>query len=163
MGNSKLSYAMLMFALATSPVMAGGSQVASAAPTLSWISGHWCGESQDRRVEEVWLAETGGQLIGMAQTVEGNAVTSFEFMRIVSDVEGTRFHVQPDGAPPTVFTMEAGGDGWIRFANAAHDFPNRIEYRRDGDRLDAYIAGPDGEGGELRIPYRYRACTAGGH
>jgi hypothetical protein len=35
------------------------------------------------------------------------------------------------------------------FENLEHDFPQRIEYQRDGDRLTATISGP-GEDGEVQ-------------
>lgn len=143
---------VLALAMMAGPVGAGEP------PDLSWLAGDWCGDNQGVQLEETWLAPVGGQLLGMARTLRGGQVASFEFMRIVVDGEVASFHAQPDGAPPTVFTMEDGGAGWIRFANDAHDFPNRIEYRREGDRLSAWIAGPDGEGGEMRIPFEYRAC-----
>jgi hypothetical protein len=133
-------------------------QATSAEPTLDWLAGHWCSSDQASRVDEVWLPEAGGALLGMSRTVRGGKVESFEFMRIVIDGDAATFHVQPNGVPPTVFTQAARGDGWIRFENSAHDFPNRIEYRRDGDALHAYIAGPGRDGEEMKIPFEYRLC-----
>lgn len=130
----------------------------AAQPGLDWLAGHWCGGEGERRIDEVWLPEAGGLLVGMSRALKGGKVESFEFMRIVSDGDATRFHVQPNGVPATVFAMAAQGDGWIRFENAEHDFPNRIEYRRDGEMLKAYIAGPGQDGRELRIPFEYRRC-----
>src|SRR3546814_12087244 len=60
---------------------------------------------------EIWLPEAGGMLQGMARTLRDAEVESFEFMRIVSDGGSTSFHAQPNGAPPTVFTMVASGEG----------------------------------------------------
>lgn len=130
----------------------------SAGPTLDWLAGHWCSADQGRQIDEVWLPEAGGALLGMSRTVRGAAVESFEYMRILSDAGVARFHVQPNGVPATVFAQAARGDGWIRFENSAHDFPNRIEYRRDGDKLHAYIAGPGRDGKEMKIPFDYRRC-----
>jgi hypothetical protein len=157
MGDEKKTMSAVALALALAAGPAAANQPESG---LSWIAGHWCSESQGRRIDEFWLPEAGGALHGMSRTVLGAEVESFEFMRIVSDGNSASFHVQPNGAAPTVFAMADRGDGWIRFENPAHDFPNRIEYRRDGDRLSAYIAGPGPDGKELRIPFEYRACTA---
>lgn len=149
---------LLVMALAAAPAAAaqdGG---------LDWLAGHWCGGSGDRQLEEAWLPEAGGELLGMARTVEAGEVRSFEFMRIVADGAGASFHAQPGGAPATGFEAEARGDGWIRFVNEAHDFPNRVEYRRDGERLLAWISGPHPDGGEapLRIAFEYDRCPAPG-
>lgn len=127
-------------------------------PGLDWLAGHWCSSNGGQQAEEVWLPEAGGALLGMSRTVRGSKVESFEYMRIVSDDKAWRFHVQPNGVPPTVFVQVARGDAWIRFENPAHDFPNRIEYRREGEQIHAYIAGPGRDGQELKIPFDYRRC-----
>ncbi|MET0580391.1 MAG: DUF6265 family protein [Pseudoxanthomonas sp.] len=136
-------------------------QAAAGEPGLDWLAGQWCGDDGGRQIEEVWMPEAGGILLGMSRTVHGSKVESFEYMRIVADGQGARFHAQPNGAPPTVFTQLARGEGWIRFGNPAHDFPNRIEYRREGERLHAYIAGPGQDGKEVKIPFDYRRCEPG--
>lgn len=133
-------------------------QAAGGEPSLDWLAGHWCGGSAGEQVDEVWLPEAGGALLGMSRTLRGGKTASFEFMRIATDGKAARFHVQPNGAPPTVFAQAAGGEDWIRFENPAHDFPNRIEYRREGDALHAWIAGPGRDGKELKIPFEYRRC-----
>lgn len=127
-------------------------------PSMDWLAGHWCGGEEGRGIEEVWLPEAGGSLIGLSRTLREGALESFEFMRIVRDGEARGLHVQPDGAPPTPFTITGQGEGWIRFENPENDFPHRIEYRRDGDRLRAHIAGPGPDGEEMRIPFDYRRC-----
>jgi hypothetical protein len=125
---------------------------------LDWLAGHWCSNNDGQQIEEIWLPEAGGTLLGMSRTVRGPKVESFEYMRIVSDDKASRFHVQPNGVQPTVFAQVARGDAWIRFENIAHDFPNRIEYRREGERMHAYIAGPGRDGKESKIRFDYRRC-----
>jgi hypothetical protein len=131
---------------------------AAGEPGLDWLAGKWCSADPGRQVDEVWLPEAGGQLLGMSRTLRGAKLESFEYMRIVFDARGARLHVQPNGSPPTLFAQAARGDDWIHFANPAHDFPNRIEYRRQGDRLQASIAGPGRDGKQLKIPFEYRRC-----
>lgn len=80
-------------------------------------------------------------------------------MRFVISARGATLHVQPNGAPPTLFSQSARGDGWMQFENPAHDFPNRIEYRRQGDHLHASIAGPGRDGKQLRMTFDYRRCA----
>lgn len=139
--------------------LAGCVNVAWAAtPDLGWLSAPWCGGDAGRVIQETWLAPVGGELIGVSRTSQGERMASFEFMRIVRDGAGVALRVQPDGDTPTVFPMAASGQGWIRFENAAHDFPNTIEYRRQGDRLHAWIAGPGEDGKPLRIAFDYALC-----
>lgn len=145
--------AMLGAYLALSAAQAAGGEL-----KLDWLAGHWCSGEPGQQVDEVWLPEAGGALLGMSRTVRGGKTASFEYMRIVPDGQTANFHVQPNGVPATVFVQAARGENWIRFENTAHDFPNRIEYRREGDTMRAWIAGPGRDGRELKIPFDYRHC-----
>lgn len=137
--------------------LAAGTATA-AQPEFDWLAGSWCGDSGGRTLHEVWLPEAGGVLLGMSRTLRGGVLESFEFMRIVPAGEGAGLHVQPNGVAPTVFAITERGERRVRFGNDAHDFPNRIEYRREGDALHAWIAGPGDDGKEMRIPFDYRRC-----
>ena len=139
--------------------LALGSGTTTAAPAeFDWLAGHWCGDTAERKIDEVWLPEAGGMLLGMSRTVRGERTESFELMRLVPAGKDAGMHVQPNGAAPTVFTISSHGEGWVVFENPAHDFPNRIEYRRDGAELRASISGPGHDGKTLEIPFEYRRC-----
>lgn len=150
----RMAKAMLAIGLAT---CVGAAQ--AAATDLGWLSGRWCGGEAGRVIEEAWLAPVGGELIGLSRTSKGDTTQSFEFMRIARDGAGLAMRVQPNGVAATVFPMVASGPGWIRFGNPAHDFPNTIEYRRQGERLNAWIAGPGQDGKPLRIDFDYTRCA----
>ena len=86
----------------------------------------------------------------------------FEFMRIEQAADGSiAFFAQPLGRPETRFAArEHGGDGAV-FENPAHDFPQRVTYRRDGDaRIAARIEGPasDGDVQGIDFPLRRVSC-----
>lgn len=151
-----MKHAVRMMAMALAAGSAG-SEAMAASPDLGWLAGHWCSEAGDRRVDEVWLAGAGGSMHGLSRTLAGGEVESFEFMRVEVDAGTTAFLAQPNGAAPTAFQLSEHGAQHASFANPAHDFPNRIEYRRDGDRLHAQISGP-GEDGPMQIPFDYRRC-----
>ncbi|MGW8127599.1 DUF6265 family protein [Stenotrophomonas acidaminiphila] len=136
--------------------LAGGTAVAG---EFDWLAGQWCGGSAERKIEEAWLPEAGGALLGMSRTLRGGGTESFEFMRLVPAGSDAGFHVQPNGAAPTVFAIAGRGDGWVMFANPGHDFPQRIEYRRDGTRLRAAISGTGADGTPLEIRFDYRRCA----
>ena len=135
------------------------AQAAGDEAGLDWLAGHWCGGQAGDQIEEMWLPQAGGALLGMSRTVRDERMESFEFMRVVPEGKDAGFHVQPNGVPPTVFAISAHGKGWVRFENPAHDFPKRIEYRREGERLHAWIAGPGRDGKEKKIPFEYRRCA----
>lgn len=138
-------------ALASGVVTAEGAR-------FDWLVGQWCGSSTERRIEEVWLDEAGGALLGLSRTVNNSGTESFEFMRLVSGGKDAGLYVQPNGAAPTLFTLATQGENWATFENKANDFPKRIAYRRDGAALKASISGPDEEGNTLEIAFDYRLC-----
>lgn len=125
---------------------------------LDWFVGHWCSESGGQFIEEQWLSPRGDILLGLSRTVKGGKTANFEYLRIEWHDGVPNYIAQPQGQSAVTFRRSAGGAGWVRFENPAHDFPTRVEYRRTKDGLYAEIAGP-GEGGkELTIPFDYRTC-----
>ncbi|MEO8162074.1 MAG: DUF6265 family protein [Arenimonas sp.] len=149
------------------PVLASAATVASPAPAptaenpgeaLAWLAGDWCGMDDTQEIQESWLPPRKGEAIGMSRTVAGGRMISFEFMRI-ADLEGkVTLIAQPSGDPAVNFLRTDGGGDWIRFENKQHDYPQRIEYRKDGEGLLAEIGGP-GEGDKEEVlSYRYQRC-----
>ena len=83
-------------------------------------------------------------MMGVSRTVRGARTVAFEFFRITYDAAGAVYHASPEGRPAVRFQRVEGGPGWIAFANPAHDYPQRIAYRRSGDTLTATISMADG-------------------
>lgn len=143
------------FALCASATPAG--ETASVAD-LGWMSGAWCSESANELIEELWLPPHGEVMVGMSRTLRGERTASFEFLRIVK-IEGVPTYVaQPNGGSPVHFVRTSGGKNHVRFENPAHDFPQRIEYRRTDAGLQAEIAGPGTGGREKVIAFSYTRC-----
>lgn len=126
--------------------LAGAAQVpATGTVDLGWMSGRWQTESEGRWTEEVWGEPRGGMLIGFSRSGEGAAVREFEFLRIAAGDDGAlAYMAQPGGRPPTAFRLTAASGSSATFENPAHDFPQRIIYRRDGDVMTATISASDG-------------------
>lgn len=131
---------------------------ASAEEGIGWIADHWCTEADGAVIEEIWLPPAGGETLGMSRTKKAGHMTGFEFLRIVNTDGVLSLVAQPGDRPPTTFTRSAGGANWVRFENPDHDFPQRIEYRRDGATLKAEIAGPGSNGEEMVILFDYQLC-----
>ena len=136
------------------------STTVAAGPTdVSLISGGWCCRTDDAYLEEVWLPPRGGLMLGLSRTTAGERSAGFEFLRIETmPGQPVRYVAQPNGGPPTGFALVDSGDSFARFENPEHDFPQRIEYRRQGDQLSASISGPGEDGAELNIPFEYSRC-----
>jgi len=133
------------------------SAVNAPAPDFSWLAGHWCLQTGDQLVEEYWTRPSANLVIGMGRTVKGGKTVNFEFTRIEIRDGEIDYIALPEGRQETAFRLTASGADWARFENPQHDFPQRVEYRRNGAGLHAEIAGP-GKGKEVVIPFEYRAC-----
>lgn len=84
-------------------------------------------------------------MLGMSRTVRADRMTEFEFLRIVERGGGLVYIAQPNGAPPTEFTMTAMDAGSVTFENPAHDFPKMIRYAKRADGgIEASISGGPG-------------------
>ena len=113
---------------------------------LSWLSGAWVEHKADGEwTEEYWTPPRGGMMIGVGLAGKGDAVRHFEHMRIVTGADGqVAFHAMPRGGPAVVFPLVRHSDSEIIFENGGHDYPQRVAYRRDGDRIIATISLTDG-------------------
>ena len=112
---------------------------------FAWLSGAWVSRDGDKWTEEYWTPPRDGIMIGAGLSGRGDRVGSFEHMRIMADKDGSvGFFGMPGGAPAVRFPLVRGGQGEAVFENAAHDFPQRIHYRLDGQTLVATVSLIDG-------------------
>jgi len=125
---------------------AAAAQVPAATiQSLDWLAGNWRSESGPGEItEEVWIRARAGKMFGIGRSVRGRLTRSFEYMRIEEGEGGLAFVAQPGGAPPTRFLMVRHARNEIVFENRATDYPQRVTYRRVGDRLTATISLADG-------------------
>jgi hypothetical protein len=144
-----------MLTVAAGLMLMGAAPSAKQADNLAWLAGTWVAdEGEGRWTEERWSAPRGGVMLGTSLSGQGKAASWFEFMRI-APAEGGRvaFHASPGGAPASAFPLVETGKRKAVFENPAHDYPTRIEYRREGNLLSATISGP---GGAKARTWRYR-------
>jgi len=114
------------------------------AATLDWLAGTWTQVKGEERVTETWIGPGNGVLVAANLTTRGTQRKSFEFLRIADTAEGFSYYASPGGRPAVEFKLKEAGDRRVVFENAAHDFPQRILYWRDGDKLVARIEGAIG-------------------
>ncbi len=129
----------------------------SPAPSLDWLSGNWLACRPGSEIFEYWSERRGTIMIGGTIT-SGGADTGWEQTRIELGENGTVFHASPRGQPAAAFTLVQAGPDFVTFENPAHDFPQRVIYRRSGDRLTGRIEGQ--VGGEARsMEWNYRPAS----
>ena len=112
---------------------------------LDWLGGAWVSETEGGWTEEHWMAPRGGVMLGTNRSGKGGRATGFEFMRIAADRDGrVAFWGAPRGKTPVSFPLVASSAGEAVFENPQHDYPTRIHYRREGNKLTAIVSGPGG-------------------
>jgi uncharacterized protein DUF6265 len=142
--------ALLMCVVSVHPSVstAASTQVTPAKAVIAdvaWIAGAWSGNAGPVGLEERWTPAAGGAMLGVSRTVKDSRMVAFEFLRIV-ERNGTLLYIaQPNGRPPTEFTLTAFDAQSATFENPAHDFPKKIRYaKRPDGGLEATISGDAG-------------------
>jgi hypothetical protein len=126
-----------------------------------WLAGCWELRSGNRVTTEMWMAPAGGMMLGASRTVAGGTAREFEYLRIRAAGEQLTYVAVPSGQRETAFPSTQVSDTLLVFENLAHDFPQRILYRRRGtDSLVARIEGPGPNNSTRGIdfPMRRVAC-----
>ena len=153
MNNILTTLAALAFMASTpvpqAPPPAPAPAPAPATPTdvadLGWLAGRWQSVDGDNWVEENWVAPRAGIMLGTSRTGRGEVIAEFEFLRVQAADDGVpSYFGQPRGRPAVAFRLIHSGPTSAMFENAAHDYPQRIGYQRDGDNLTATISMADG-------------------
>jgi hypothetical protein len=157
---------------ATPPAATPGAPAPTTAATvtlsdLSWLSGCWRGSVNQREFREHWLPLRGNLLIGAGHTVTQDRTQDFEYVRIEPRADGLHYIAQPSAGKETAFRLADrqvdGPDTIFTFANDAHDFPQRIVYRRGTEGwLYIHVEGRvQGEERKVIYPLRRIDCESG--
>lgn len=148
-------------ALALSLLLPAAGSASADLTQLAWLAGHWTRQDGARWSEEHWLPPRDGLMLGVNRAGNGSGKTSFEFLRIAPDTDGTPVYwASPGGASAVSFRLESAEGTQASFVNPEHDYPQRIRYVRDGDRLTATISLLDGSQG-MRFEWRLAGGSAG--
>jgi hypothetical protein len=156
---------MINLTSAAAILLAGGLATVPAlqASTVSdagFLAGCWRSERGGRTVDEQWMAPSGTSMLGMSRTVAGGQTVEYEFLQIRQQADGVFYVARPSGQPEASFKLVKTGSGELVFENPAHDFPQRIIYRRTGDSLAARVEGKmGGKDRGIDFPYTRVACA----
>jgi Domain of unknown function (DUF6265) len=143
---------MIMAAMMSSVLAATLGQVA-------WLQGCWQMTAGDRVVEEQWMAPRGGVMLSIGRTVRGEKLVEYEWVMLSEQDGKLAYEAHPSGQQSAVFTAQTSSGTEVVFENPAHDYPQRVGYKRDGDALLAWIDGTvNGKSRRAEFPYRRVAC-----
>ncbi|MGE0740893.1 MAG: DUF6265 family protein [Hyphomonadaceae bacterium] len=132
---------------------------------LSWLVGCWQTEAPREAesgaiITEVWTAPPMPALLGFSYTLGEGEIQAWEQTRIDMVESWPVFVAMPNGGPPVRFRLrDEDTPNAARFDNPAHDYPQTVEYRREGDRLIATISGANGAD-PFTFDYHRIACDA---
>lgn len=132
-----------LFAAALTGVAMAQQPVPEGIQQLQWLLGTWQRDDlpQGRSGDEVWRGE-GDALVGVGSSYRDGALRFREQLRIVQEGEQVFYVADVPGNPAPVKFGQSNQQGQsVVFENPAHDFPRRIEYQREGERLTARISG----------------------
>ena len=120
---------------------AGGQAPRATIADVAWLAGTWANDGKPVLSEERWTPPAGGAMLAVARTVKGERMVAFEYLRIVEREGGLVYIAQPNGRPPTDFTLTSFSAQSATFENPAHDFPKMIRYTLKPDGvLEAVIS-----------------------
>ncbi len=148
----------LLLLLPIAPLAAQSSAIDRAA----WLSGCWEMRTPTRLTIEMWMAPAGGMMLGASRTTIGDRVREFEQLQLVAHGDTLVYTATPSGQARSSFrsVVPVASDELV-VENPAHDFPQRIRYRRIGaDSMVARVEGRE-QGGAMRgfdLPMRRVPC-----
>ncbi|MEO5742748.1 MAG: DUF6265 family protein [Vicinamibacterales bacterium] len=154
--SSARALAAIVFMVAAD---AGASQSAAGIQRAAWLHGCWEWTTADRSVEESWTAAKGDSMIGVGRTIQNGKTTSYEMIVLREHGDRLAYEAHPSGQASTTFLSTRISASELVFENPVHDFPHEVGYRREGDRLLAWIRGTqDGKERRIEFPYARAQC-----
>jgi Domain of unknown function (DUF6265) len=120
------------------------AQVDTDLKKLSWLEGKWerVNTKPGKTGFEVWTKISSSEWKGMGVSLNGADTAFVEKLRLIVQ-DGTPYYVAdvPQNQDEVRFRIsELTATGFV-CENPAHDFPKKISYQRDGDKLKATISG----------------------
>lgn len=116
---------------------------------FAFMSGCWkTAPDVTPEYRECYTAPKAGMMQGSAQMIKDGVTTSFEFSLVLQEQDKIIYRPFLNGVRATVdFTLVKQSASEAVFENLAHDFPQRIIYRKADGKLTARIEDATGKKG----------------
>lgn len=124
---------------------------------LGWLAGCWELRQGTRVTLEMWMPPADGLMLGASRTTVNGLVREFEQLRLVWRSDTLTYTALPSGQRETAFKGTAVSDSGFMVENPAHDFPQRISYRKRG--ADSLLARIEGGARTIDFPLKRVSCT----
>jgi hypothetical protein len=106
----------------------------------------------------MWMPPAGGLMLGASRTTVNGQVREFEQLRLARHGDTLVYTSLPSGQKEASFRTTVVSDDGFTVENPAHDFPQRISYRKRG--ADSLVARIEGGNRGVDFPMRRVACAA---
>jgi hypothetical protein len=120
------------------------AQVSSDLKKLSWLEGTWerTNTKPGKKGFETWTKVSDTEWKGKGVNLTGADTTFIEKLKLIVK-EGVPYYVAdvPENQKEVLFKFTALTRNGFVCENPQHDFPKKISYQRDGDKLKAVISG----------------------
>lgn len=131
----------------------------SSLQSAEWLLGHWISRDGERTSRESWTRLNDTTFEGQGVTTHGNDPTPVdgESLRLVQMGNGV-FYVAKVGHNrfPVAFELTQCSAEHLVFENPSHDFPRRLEYRRQAaDAMTVHVS----DGKEKGFTLSFRRTT----
>ena len=154
-----MRHCLVVLALATLGIVRLGAatvQEPARIGQVAWLSGCWTQQTGQAMVEEHWTPPRGGTMLSVGRTTRADKLVEYEFVVLREQDSRLAYEAHPSGQPVATFLSIQVGEDVVVFEDPAHDFPQRVGYRKSGpDALDAWIEGTV-RGQQRRVDFRYR-------
>lgn len=120
------------------------AQVSADLKKLSWLEGKWerTNTKPGKKGFEIWTNVSATEWKGKGVSLTGTDTTFIERLKLIVK-EGTPFYVAdvPENQKQILFRFTEFTDTGFVCENPEHDFPKKISYQKEGDKLKAVISG----------------------
>lgn len=120
---------------------------------FEWLLGNWKRNHEEKGKEtfENWKKINETEYSGIGFTMQNGDTIKQEKMRIVkSDGKWILIVKAPEDDQSVKFSMTDIKEGNFVCTNDSIEFPKRIEYTKNGEKINALVSG-----GELKIPFEF--------
>jgi hypothetical protein len=148
----KAPAALLFSLLASAPAGAQSRSISD----QQWLIGCWERARPSGRMVEAWSAPVAGVMVGISTSIRDTTLRVLERLRLFYRADTLIYEASPARQPMNEFRSTRISAEELVFEDAAHDFPQKIRYRRIGtDSLLARVEG-DRNGRQPPIDYAFK-------
>ncbi len=120
---------------------------------FDWLLGNWQrnNEKEGKQTFENWKKKNNSEYLGLGFTLQNNDTIWSENIKLIKSNENWDFEVRGKGeSKPTIFKLTKIEKEKFTCENEMNEFPKKIVYFKNGDKIKAIIYG-----GDMEIPFEF--------